>query len=208
MGHIMKYSISGLATAAFVVTAGAALASPVTTPPQSLTASGNVTLVFIGFEAADTNFLSQVGGMANIFCNYAEGSCSLGSASGAVADLGTQSGQLTFELHDISVANVFDTISLASDGAYHANIVANYADLGIFPMPAPAASAISTVSAAHPGSVVWYIGFEDRLKGDYDYNDFVIAAVLSPENSVPEPMTLSLVGTGLFLMGSRRRRKV
>lgn len=51
------------------------------------------------------------------------------------------------------------------------------------------------------------VGFEDRLNGDWDYNDLVFATS-GIEVQVPEPMSMLLMATGLFgVMGVARRRR-
>lgn len=52
-----------------------------------------------------------------------------------------------------------------------------------------------------PGQHVYYFGFEDRLRGDRDYNDVVISG-----QYVPEPGTYLLIGAGLLAIGIVRRR--
>jgi hypothetical protein len=204
-----------------------AMAAPISTAPAALTGlGGNVSLVFVGSDAGDTSSLS-FGSTTDIFCNHSAGSCSAATA-GQTYDLGSQTGPLDFQLHDQTVVNTFDLQS-AIDGTYYASVSSNYADLGVFSLPTAASDAIASLTQL--GGVVSYVGFEDRIGGDYDYNDFVFAVIINPiaQNDlppdtnddppgnddpqgpglqvtapIPEPATLMLFGAGLLGLRTRR----
>ena len=194
-------AFGGLSLAAFVT---AAHATPVTTAPEALSVNGNVQLVFIGSDAGDTSYLSLVDGLQNIFCNHTTSSCTAAHA-GDTVDLGTLSGDLVFQLRDITVPKTFDTENTSSDGYYHAKISTNYTDLGVFSIPSAAADAIAAILTSD--GIVRYIGFEDRLHGDYDYNDFVFAVIDPPRAPIPEPASLFILGAGLAGIAAKRRRR-
>ncbi|MBN9532340.1 MAG: PEP-CTERM sorting domain-containing protein [Alphaproteobacteria bacterium] len=197
------HAIFALGFAAAMAFGASASASPITSAPPALYVNGNVKLVYIGGDAGDRSVLSMTDGPANVFCNKSGASCTA-TAPGTIVDLGSHTGVLNFTLANTTVTSVFDTANTAADGYYHARITADYADLGIFSMPEGAATVIdSLLDTAH---IVYYIGFEDRMHGDYDYNDFVFALIDPPIAGVPEPLTISLLGAGLLGLGFSRHK--
>jgi hypothetical protein len=180
-----------------LMSAGLAQAAPITTPPPSLVAFGDVTAVYIFANAADTSILNELtpSSINEIFCNHASGGCSANS-SGDVKPLGNQTGVMTFSLHDVSTGNTFTNTAADSDGNYHALVTTNYADFGLGALPGAAATALAGLS----GSIT-FVGWEDATLGgssDFDYNDLIFAfANTRLTTEVPEPLTLSLFGAGL-----------
>lgn len=153
-----------------------AQASPLGSQPATInTSDDSIMLVYIGSDAADSSTLSVNGGAANVFCNH----CSTTSVGSAVSlGVANFSGPLDFQLHDNTVANVFDTGAVSSDGKYHAVVQSNYADLGLSSIPDAALDTITALTMDN--STVSYVAFEDRIGGDYDYNDFVFAVISTP----------------------------
>jgi hypothetical protein len=192
-----------LAGVLLAAAATAVQAAPITSGNESLSVNGNVTVVFIGSDAGDTSYLSLAGGLSDIFCNHSTATCTAAGA-GDTVDLGALFGDLDFTLNDISVPHIYKTSTPDSDGYYYAKVVSNYADLGVFEMPTAAADVIASLTT--PTSIIKYVAFEDRVGGDYDYNDFVIAVIDPPVPAVPEPATLALVGAGLLGFVRKRRR--
>lgn len=170
---IKKLLLQACVPLALVAFSQSAQAGAMGSQPASIDFSGDVTLVYIGSDASDSSTLSVKGGAANVFCNH----CSTTSV-GSVVGLGNVNGPLDFQLHDSSVANVFDTGVAASDGKYHAVLQSSYADLGLSTIPDAALDSISALTMDN--STVSYLAFEDRIGGDYDYNDFVFAVITTP----------------------------
>lgn len=170
---IKKFLLQACVPLALVVFSQSAQADAIGSQPATINFNGDVTLVYIGSDASDSSTLSVTGGAANVFCNH----CSTTSA-GSVVGLGNVSGPLNFQLHDSSVPNVFDTGVAASDGKYHAVLQSNYADLGLSTIPDAALNSINALTTGN--STVSYLAFEDRIGGDYDYNDFAFAVIMTP----------------------------
>jgi hypothetical protein len=201
---MVKKFLGMLGSVLLAAAATGAQASPITAATEPLTVNGHVTLVFIGSEAGDTSYLSLVDGPSNLFCNHSTATCTA-AVAGDVVDLGTLFGDLNFTLNDISVPHVYTSAAPDSDGYYYAKVVSDFDDLGIFSMPQTASDIIASFTT--PTSVIKYVAFEDRVGGDYDYNDFVFAVIDPPVGAVPEPATLALFGAGfLGLARSKRRR--
>lgn len=176
---------SVFAVCAAVLLGAPAMAAPISTQPALPSGvGGNVSLVFIGSDAGDTSTLS-FGSTNDIFCNHATGSCGAATA-GQTFNLGNQTGPLDFQLHDLSVTNTFEAAT-ALNGTYYASASANYADLGVFSLPNAASDAIASLTEL--GGIVTYVGFEDRVGGDYDYNDFVFAVIVNPAAQDDPPPT-------------------
>jgi hypothetical protein len=61
--------------------------------------------------------------------------------------------------------------------------------------------------------MITFIGWEDRLGGDYDYNDLIFAftesAVVTDRiavAAVPEPITIAMFALGLAVLAGFRKR--
>lgn len=192
-----------------LMSAAAAQAAPITTPPPALTAFGDITAVYIFADAQDTSILSELTpvGIASIFCNHSGGGCTA-NASGDTADLGNQNGNMTFSLENVTRSTTYVSNTADSDGNYHALVTTNYADFNVGALSAAAQAALSGLAN------VTFVGWEDKnlaQGSDFDYNDLIFAfANTRITTVVPEPLTLSLFGAGLAgaaLVGRRRSKK-
>src|SRR5258706_3053536 len=86
-----------------LMSSAAAQAAPITTPPPTLSAFGDVTAVYIFANANDTSVLNEVtpSSINEIFCNASTGGCSAHS-SGDTKDLGIQAGPIEFSLVNVT----------------------------------------------------------------------------------------------------------
>jgi hypothetical protein len=195
-----------------LMSAAAAQAVPITTPPPTLTAFGNVTAVYIFANANDTSVLNEVtpASFNQVFCNHPTGTCA-GNNPGDTVDLfpPSQSGAMVFSLDNITRSTTFTSNVADGDGNYHVLITSVFSDFGVGALPGPAAAALAGLS----GSVT-FVGWEDKTLGqgsDFDYNDLIFAfANTRTTTTVPEPLTLSLFGAGLAgaaFVGRRRSKK-
>jgi hypothetical protein len=195
-----------------LMSAAAAQAAPITTPPPALNAFGDITAVYIFANAADTSILNELtpDSIARIFCNHNDAgppACTAG-ASGDTMDLGNQNGNMTFSLENVTRSTTFVSDVADSDGNYHAKVTTDYSEFGVGALPAAAAAALAGLSN------ITYIGWEDKnlaQGSDFDYNDLIFAfANTRITTQIPEPLTLSLFGAGLAgaaLVGRRRSKK-
>jgi hypothetical protein len=194
-------------------TAGA-FAGPITTPPPTITALGDVKAIYVFADAGDTSILNELTprAISQIFCNHSTAGCTAAS-SGETVNLfpPSQSGPMTFSLVNTSTGLTFTTNLADADGNYHARITSNYADFGIGALPGGASSVIAGLLGL--GSSITYIGFEDRVLGqadaDFDYNDliFAFANTVAAPTAIPEPLTISLFGAGIIGAGWLNRRR-
>ena len=183
---------------------GAAQASPITTPPPTLNATGDVKAVYIFANAADTSFLNEVSPVVwnAIFCNHSSGGCTAANA-GDTVDLGVQSGPIAFSLQNVTTGITYISTTPDAGGVYHAVYSTNYSSFGLGPLPAGAAAALAGLTN------VTFVAWEDldaTNGSDFDYNDLVFA-FSNTSASVPEPLTLSLLGAGLAGVFVLRRRR-
>lgn len=196
---------------AAIAFAACAEASAVTTPPPSIVAlGGDVTVVFIYADAADTSVL----GIATpspaqaLFCNHATAGCAAASAPGNTMNLGALSGPLTFTLHDVNKGTTYDSVSPDGFGDYHVDIRTSYTYADV--------AAMSPALAAELGALpnVTFMAWEDLSadeNSDFDYNDLIFAVSVAPPRlhapvpKVPEPLTLSLTGAGILASFGLRR---
>jgi hypothetical protein len=191
-----------------VLSAATAQAAPITTPPQSLSAVGNVTAVYVFADAGDTSILNELlpAAIAQIFCNHSTGPC-IGASAGNTMNLGFQNGLMQFSLNNVSTGTTFLSDTADSDGNYHVLISDNYADFGQGALPGAADTVISGLISS--GMSVTYVGWEDLKAGqgsDFDYNDLIFAFANTTTRRVPEPLTMSLFGAGLAGAAWARRR--
>jgi hypothetical protein len=191
----------------------AAHAGPITTPPPTLSAVGDVTAVYVYANANDTSVLNEVTPVSInlIFCNHPTGTCT-GNNPGDTMDLGIQNGAMVFSLDDLTIGNHFTNDAPDADGNYHVLITTDFSDFGVGALPGGADSVIASLLAS--GQSITYVGWEDRINGqsnaDFDYNDLIFAfANTTTTTQIPEPLTISLFGAGLAgaaLLRWRRRK--
>jgi len=192
----------GTAAQATPIVAG----TPITTPPPVLTATGDVTAVYIFSDAGDHSTLDETQPVPFplIFANNST------NVAGDTMDLGNQAGAIVFSLHDLTTVTNYLSNVPDADGNYHAAFSTTYTDFNEGALPAVVAAFIAGLPA---GTSVTFVGWEDRTRGqgsDFDYNDLIFAFtnVGIVTHGTPEPLTLSLFGAGLAgAVAFRRRRK-
>lgn len=190
----------------------AAQAGPITTPPPTLSAVGDVTAVYVYANANDTSILNELTPSAInlIFCNHPTGTCA-GNNPGDMVGLGIQNGAMVFSLDDITLGNHFVSNAPDVDGNYHVLITHDFADFNVGALPGGADSVIAGLLAS--GQSITYVGWEDHTlsqQSDFDYNDliFAFANTTTRTTELPEPLTISLFGAGLAgAAWTRWRRK-
>ena len=203
-------TIFGSAITGFLLMGGAAMATPVSTLTPITSNGTDVYAVYLFSLAQDTLNLSEVGpdSVTNIFCNYSNGTCSA-ALSGQTFYLGKPGPGLVFGLTDVSDPATFTTNALGADGYAHAILSATvdasdpaavnaaFETLGFGPIVSTYADPIAALGQV-PGTSVTFVKWEDKIGGDYDYNDFVFAFTDPPAvAAVPEPMTIAMFGLGL-----------
>jgi len=173
---------------------------------RPLMTSGNLlTAIYVFADAGDTSRLFAGLGTAGqfLFTNHP----ATPPGSSVVLDPAPAAGPLHFTLQYLSVANSFTTgIAHPDDSAhpFHAKASTTFADFGVGDLPAAAARTIADL-----GGSILFVGFEDRIGGDYDYNDLIFAFsnLSTPVATVAEPATLAVMGAGLLGLGLARRRR-
>lgn len=207
----MKCVSIGLAAVLAMGLATATSASPITTPPPTLTASGDVTAFYVFASAQNTsvlNLTSPLPGMSSIFCNHDTSGCTAATPGDSVF-LGNLSASLVFSLDNLSTGSTFFSDTADADGNYHVLITNNLADFGgSLSLPTSLADFIT----ANPGIDVTFVGWEDRnlaQGSDFDYNDLIFAFTNTSAGPIttPEPATLALLGAGLMALGAGLHRK-
>ena len=199
LGTVLGLSLSALA----------AQAAPITTPPPTLSAIGNVTAVYVFANAGNTSTLDELlpASFLQIFCNHPFGGCT-GNNPGDTAALGVQAGTMRFGLNNKTTGTTFFSDSPDGDGNYHVRITEDYADFGQGAMPGSAQTVIDGLISS--GMSVTYVGWEDLTAeqgSDFDYNDLIFAFANTTPRKVPEPLTLSIMGAGLAGAAWAKRRK-
>lgn len=163
----------------------------VMSPLRLLASGGDVTVYFVGSDAAydSSLFLASPGLQGPLFWNHS-------ASAGDHASLGSYAPgtELVFGLHVLNTGYDFFTglPDRNPDGVLHAKAIGWG---GNHHLPTPGV----------------LIGFEDLFGGgDRDFNDFVFAvtnATLADAAAVPEPATLLLVGGGALGLAARRRMR-
>ncbi len=205
------------AVAGFLSMTGA-MATPITSLAPLNTNGTDVYAIYLFSLAGDTLNLSEVGPNAvpNIFCNNSNNGCTA-ATTGEMVYLGNPGPSLVFGLTDLTDPASYTTNALGADGYAHyvlsptvnagdaTAVNAAFETLGFGALSSAGAAPIAALGIT-PGTVVTFVEWEDRMGGDYDYNDFVFAFTDPIPVGVPEPMTLAMFGIGLLAFAGCYRR--
>ena len=168
---------------------------------------GSIQVVFTFSNAADEDLILSTPTLATnpIIDNQT-------TPIGTVIDLGSYTGNLTFELDNKFTGASYFSDSLDAFGDYHVKLDADYADFGVGALDA--ASLASIQALANAGYSIIFMAWEDHdihsySSSDWDYNDVIYAIAYKVHlETVPEPLSLSIFGAGLAgAFAFRRRRK-
>lgn len=207
-GRPLTALIAGFGALLAVGWSAGAQAAPLSTADILLGLGNDVTAVYLGSSAGDTDAVSLLGG-ATLFVNNGAGA----TAVGTTVDLGTYAvGQaITFTMDNLTTATSFtDGLgSLNPDGDVHALVTYDLEQLLAMCNGSGCLSTDSIALANSLGPNTSFIGFEDLSAAqgsDFDYNDIVFAVQGAEDPPVPTPSSLALLVPGLlgfFLLRQR-----